>query len=139
MLCTCGKEFESKYHSKRYCTPDCYKTSHIHRLKALCHRAKTRSKEYNIPYNIDRDYIISLWNAQEGLCAITKRPFDLTVKKQRECVRPNSLSLDRITPKLGYIKGNLRLVTFQINCALNAFGDEALISMCKDILKHNAS
>ena len=138
MLCTCGLEFKSKFSLKKYCSSKCYKTNHLFRLKELCHRARTRAKEYNIPFDIDRDYIISLWKVQNGLCAITKRSFDLSIKDKPGPVHADALSLDRIIPKKGYVRGNLRLVTFQINCALNVFGDEALKSMCVDVLKQSA-
>jgi hypothetical protein len=45
----------------------------------------------------------------------------------------NSPSLDKIIPKLGYVRGNVRVVCYQVNMALGEYGEEKLIEMCKRV------
>ena len=43
-------------------------------------------------------------------------------------------SIDRIKPELGYIKGNVRLVTYQVNMAKGVYTDEDFFTMCSKAL-----
>jgi hypothetical protein len=48
----------------------------------------------------------------------------------------NSVSVDRIDPKIGYTMTNIRLVTYQANCAKLFGTDEQLFEFCRDVLTH---
>jgi len=78
-----------------------------------------------------------MWEDQQGRCALSGREFDLTKPKPHEKVRSNAVSLDKIDAQKGYTKDNVRLVCFQVNGALNQYGEKELISLCKDILEYN--
>lgn len=104
------------------------------RLNKLCAMAKNRSKVKNLPFDLTKDYLISIWT---GKCELTGVEFDLSPYLKKGQVNPNAPSIDRITPHLGYVKGNIRLVSYHVNVALSEFGLENLIKLSKDILNFN--
>jgi hypothetical protein len=97
--------------------------------------AKYRAEQKAIPFNISHEYLIGLWEGSEGKCKISNRSFDLTPTAKFGQVNMNAPSIDRIIPKLGYVQGNVRLVTYHVNVALSEFGIESLKVLCNDIIK----
>jgi hypothetical protein len=47
-------------------------------------------------------------------------------------------SLDRIIPNLGYVPGNLRIVSNFVNIAMNEWGEEALKAFVEAYAAHMA-
>jgi hypothetical protein len=50
-----------------------------------------------------------------------------------------STSVDRLNGRLGYVKGNVRLVCVAANLARNEWSDEDLIKLCEAIVEHAKS
>lgn len=150
-ICRCGKEFETNHSHKFYCTPSCQvkfsyedawkriKNDYKYRCKRLLHSAKYRAKQIKVNFNLTTEYLISLWEEQNGCCAVSGRKFDLSKPDKGLCVKPNSPSLDRINSKKGYVEGNIRFVCYQVNTALNQYGEEALIALCQDIINFKSN
>lgn len=150
-ICRCGTAFESKHFTKAYCSSKCQvhfskiaawnriKSDYRYRCCRLCGSAKYRAKKLNVSFNLDTKYLIDMWEEQQGRCAVSGRIFDLSRPDMYASTRANSPSLDRINSKEGYLKGNVRFVCYQVNTALNEYGEEALISLCKDILAFNGA
>lgn len=84
--------------------------------------AKNRARAKSLEFDLDRDHLISLWDDQDGCCALTGLKFELGATGIKGQVHPRAPSLDRITPSLGYVKGNIRLITYHMNVALSEFG-----------------
>ena len=82
--------------------------------------------------SITKDDILSMWDDQKGICALTGLPMDYTASK-RAYNRP---SVDRIDNSKGYHKDNVRLVWHFPNQAKNEFSDEQLFDLCEQITKH---
>ena len=80
--------------------------------------------------NITTDDIFSLWVDHDGCCAISGIKMTWGGSK----IKPNTLSLDRIDPKTGYFKGNVRLVCHAINAFRQQMSDEELLMMAKAIV-----
>lgn len=139
----CSSNFSSKLKGKRYCSKECQRISsknkewlktkveHRARLKQILAGAKNRAKLKQLPFDLDHSYLMSLWNEQSGLCAIVNRPFDLTMPQDKGIARYNAPSLDRIVPSLGYVKGNVRLVWYQINMAIGHYGMDSLFKLAE--------
>lgn len=106
-----------------------------YRVRRMLGAAKTRSVMKNVPFDIDFEYLIDLWESQDGACCICGRPFDLEPAKER--VNKNAPSLDRIIPELGYTKGNVRFVSWQVNAAISEYGLENFMNICKDVIEFN--
>lgn len=141
----CDIEFTTASSNKRYCTPTCQKAKcrkdewdrrklNPHdRCKKLLAGAKNRAKDKSVPFNIDCDYLEGLWELQESRCAVTSIPFNLTYSEKLREPRFDSPSLDRIVPELGYVRGNVRLVIYQVNVAIGPYGLEGLLETISHI------
>jgi len=91
-------------------------------------------KKRGLPCTITGADVAVLFDVQNGKCALTGRTLVFGSKGQQR----DSLSIDRIEPALGYVNGNVRLVTYQANMARGMFSDEELVSFCRAILKIGA-
>ena len=100
-----------------------YWTNKITSIKANC-RAR------GLDCTVDWRYLKALFDNQFGLCKLTGVPLVLS-RKKREL---HTCSVDRIKNNLGYIEGNVRLVTLQANFAKSEGNDLELIEFCKRVL-----
>lgn len=75
---------------------------------------KTTCNRNNIPFNLTLEDINDLWNRQKGLCYYTNIIMEGT-GKERGFQKWNAPSLDRQTPELGYVKGNVVWCCFAVN------------------------
>ena len=141
----CGKQFKTKRSYKLYCSSKCQisysrqqdwekkKVTPYNRCQALLSGAKNRSKTKNLSFDLDHEYLYNLWLEQDGRCQVTNEEFDLRRPEEGFSCRWNAPSLDRINPSKGYIKGNVRLVCYQINAAIGEFGLEHFLELCKKV------
>lgn len=91
--------------------------------------SKSNNKRSNRPFNIDIDYMYDLWKKQEGLCALTGYPMSLDGNTNLR------LSIDKIIPELGYVKGNVQWTLFAANRAKGDMSQDDFIIMCKMIIE----
>ncbi len=97
-------------------------------IRTRMHSAKQNAKRNpERAFTIDADYLYQLWKQQKGLCAISKEPM-LIVKTS-----PVSLSIDKIIPENGYVKGNVQWVVWAINRAKGDLDMHTFIYMCKRV------
>lgn len=85
----------------------------------LLSNARTRSKRFNLPFNLKKEDILV-----PALCPILK--FPLETKSKVNGGRFNAPSLDRIVPELGYVKGNVWVISRQANAMKNQATKEDL-------------
>jgi hypothetical protein len=90
-------------------------------------RARERAKRLNVPFNLDGSEIII-----PKLCPILKIPLKPGVRWPTD----NSPSLDRCTPELGYVKGNVMVISARANRIKNNANREELIKLAKWAMKH---
>jgi hypothetical protein len=83
-------------------------------IKQKIKNISLRCRKLNIPYNIDCQYLIDLYEKQNGLCFYTEEKMVTTVGLK---LNRNQLSVDRIIPNKGYVKGNIVLCLHIINNA----------------------
>lgn len=86
--------------------------------RKLCHKkdprkrmvlaAKNRAKKHNLEFNITKEDIII-----PKYCPILNIP--IFIKSGGKGPIDNSPSLDRINPKLGYVKGNVAIISSKAN------------------------
>lgn len=95
---------------------------------------RSRSRKKKLDFNISEEDIKDLWIKQNGLCAISGIKMNHSVLKGK--VKTN-LSVDRIDPLLGYIKGNIQLVCNIVNIMKSNMPTKDLIFFCKQIIKYN--
>ena len=80
------------------------------RLKRTLSLAKTRSKVYSLPFDLTLDYLISIYPKDE-MCPILNVPFVWGTRKNKEF----SPSVDRMVPEKGYVKGNVKFISYKAN------------------------
>jgi hypothetical protein len=96
-------------------------------ISKLFYKASQRNKEFSI----EKEYVISLFEKQNGLCAISgeKLTFD------KDNVSSN-ISIDRINSNLGYVEGNVQLVCAHVNIMKWNKSTEELIEWCEKIISN---
>jgi hypothetical protein len=96
--------------------------------------ARKSAVKRNIDFYITEQTIVDLWKKQKGKCALSG--FDLTLTHGTFTdPNPTKLSVDRIDSQLGYVPGNIQLITWQANAAKNVWSSQQLIDMCNAIAK----
>jgi len=83
-------------------------------IKRRIHSVKCKTKKNNIDFDLDSDYLIDLWEKQNGRCFYSNIEMNNSMK-QDGFQSWNGPSLDRVDPKLGYVKGNVVWCIFGIN------------------------
>lgn len=100
------------------------------RVLAAMRRVFNRDRDIEEP-NITVMYMVYIYMQQGGLCAMTGRKLTLGTWKEGQ-PDPDALSIDRIDSSRGYIKGNVRFVTYQANIAKGRFTDKQFYQFCQD-------
>ena len=116
----CHQEFTILASNHIYCDKCQGQANYRRKLAKLMAMAKNRAKSKLVDFDLDVDFLVEMWEDQQGCCALTGLPFKLDISDHR--VHPQCPSIDRIIPHLGYIKGNVRLITYHMNVALSEFG-----------------
>ena len=79
-------------------------------------------------WDLTPEYVISMYEEQEGLCALTGWPIGWAEKGLTATV-----SIDRIDSQEGYIQGNVQLLHKDVNMAKQQYSQEYFVSMCKAV------
>lgn len=116
----CGSYFDPSASNQKYCL-DCREVAineydsvykKAHRVKApwcrMVESAKTAAKKKHVPFDLTSEYIKSIWNNKCPMLGI-----DLSKGSSVRC--DASPSLDRIRPSLGYVKGNVHIISWRAN------------------------
>ena len=94
--------------------------------KRVYTRAKSRAKQFGIPFNISVEDIIV-----PDICPVLGIP--IVHHQGRKGYHPNSPSIDKIDPGLGYVKGNVRMISARANLLKNNASIEELEAVLKDL------
>lgn len=100
-------------------------------LKLMLHSAKNRATNTGKEFDIDLPYIKMLWSRQQGLCKLSKVPMSIGIGTKHK------VSIDRISSKKGYVKGNCQLVTSSINMAKLDLSQSEFVKLCKAVASNN--
>jgi len=79
-------------------------------------------------WDLTPDDIVTMWNDQEHVCALSGAPIGWSEKGLTATV-----SIDRIDSSEGYLKDNVQLLHKDINMMKQVFSQEYFISMCKAV------
>ena len=80
-------------------------------LSRLVSHAKSRAKKYDVPFSITTKYIKSIW-PEDNCCPILRTPFVVNKHHDSKCT---SATLDKIVPSLGYVEGNVIVISGKAN------------------------
>jgi len=79
---------------------------------------------------INQDYLMCLYDSQEGLCALSGIRMTWATGK----TAPTSISIDRIDNSKGYVDGNVRLVCVCVNAFKSTMSDEELLKIAQSLV-----
>lgn len=95
-------------------------------------RIKSTSKRLGLPFDLTPAYMVSIY-PEDGLCPYFKLPFI-----NGEGKHPMSASIDKIIPSLGYVQGNVRVLSRRANTIKNDCTDPAIFRrIADDLEKHH--
>jgi hypothetical protein len=103
-------------------------SSYKNYISTLLNHSSKRKKDYNI----DIQYLLNIYELQNGLCNISG--VEMTYK--HGSVSTN-ISIDRIDSDKGYIKGNIQLVCYIVNIMKNKFSVNDFLYFCNTIITFN--
>ena len=124
----CSEEIKSKRCDAKFCSNKCRNnhnnvnnySKHIFRV------TKKRALDNDIPFNLtEHDFIIP------DVCPI----LDIPLFRGKGSMSNNSPSIDKIIPELGYIKGNVWIISMRANRLKSDLSKEDLIKFCTKLLK----
>ena len=109
-----NKEKVSEYH-KAY-SADWYRANPE---RYLLYQARSRAKKFNLPFNLELSDLVV-----PDVCPILGIPLVRNVDGRGQS--HNSPSVDRILPELGYVKGNVQIISTRANVMKNDASPEEL-------------
>lgn len=131
ILCVhCGGEFPERQTTgpyRKFCSDACASTSYHnqHPIRGMLSTAKVRAKKAGVPFClVEKDIVIPTH------CPILGIP--LFRGKGKAGTRGNSPSIDRMVPKLGYVKGNVYMISHRAN----ALKSDATIEQIEALLSY---
>lgn len=93
---------------------------------------KSRAKKYNIPFDLDVDFLLEMYEDQDRKCNLSGE--EMTLGKDYW----SAVSVDKIDPYLGYIKSNVQLLTQRVNLMKSNLSNEEFITLIQKILKESS-
>ena len=104
----CRKDIRNLRADAKYCSIKCrnYYNHKNNYEKYLYTVTKTRATKRNIPFNLDIEDIVV-----PKKCPV----FNIPLKRGKGAMSNNSPSIDKIIPELGYIKGNVWIISMKAN------------------------
>lgn len=92
------------------------------KLKNLCTKAKLRNQEFDP--DIDWENLYDIWVEQNGRCAYSGMPLSI------ETNHPHTVSLDRTDSSKGYVRGNLKLLSWSVNKMKQDLKEDEFLELC---------
>lgn len=92
--------------------------------------ARHRAKKNNLPFNIELEDI-----SIPEYCPILEIKLERKEYGKNGSFQPSSPSLDKIVPELGYVKGNVIVISMKANAMKYNATKEELVNFSKNILK----
>jgi len=107
------------------------------RLYNLLEAARGRAKNKGLIIDIDLEFLINMYEEQNGKCKLTNIDFTFEKKEKSRHFNPFNPSIDKIDSNKGYTKDNVRLVCTIVNLALNNFGEGDFKIMCEAYINNS--
>jgi hypothetical protein len=138
----CGKEFQPRNKLHKVCEPRCAKKAYVNKDPERKKRdqdkynrtegkflssIKWRARKNNIPFNLTIEDIVF-----PSTCPVLGFPLKGNYDGGSGYHR-DSPSLDRINPKLGYVKGNVRIISSRANLLKSDATVEELEKVLEDL------
>jgi hypothetical protein len=93
--------------------------------------ARSRAKKDNISFDLTIEYLHAI--ATEN-CPVTNKPMDWDGEENNSLNRP---SLDKIIPELGYVQGNVAIISYRMNTKKNNLLEAELVQLLQYVQLHS--
>jgi hypothetical protein len=80
-------------------------------------------------------WALSAMEKQGRRCLLSGLPFKLDVLGTGKAPRPFAPSIDRIDSRGGYVRGNVRVVCWGVNCLLGTWGDKVAREIARGMVR----
>jgi hypothetical protein len=101
-------------------------------------RRRHRAARRGLPFAITPEMIYQKMEKNGFRCALSGMPFHLPRRddpsRNAMDIDPWAPSIDRIDHRLGYVPGNVRVVSIVANYALNRFGSDTLLQLAQGVV-----
>ena len=96
-------------------------------IQDLVGTARNHSKRRKVPYDITYEYLMEVYNKQQGRCYYTNTPMKLkgNGRLKKDLL---GISLDKLIPENGYVEGNVVLCCFGINLLKHTHTKDTMMS-----------
>jgi hypothetical protein len=99
-------------------------------LRAKSNNTKNRIKKKNFAFDIDGEYLLKQYQSQEGKCYYSKTP----IFHNKGTYDFDSISIERLDPDKGYVRGNVVLCAYGINSFKGIFTEKEFRGKLREIL-----
>lgn len=123
--CGCAGTYNLKARSK-HSNPDYCWEIIMHRIKLRCRRSK------KLTCSITVEYLKKLYHQQDGRCFYTRKEI-IPPYRYTRLFDKDILSVDRIDSSLGYVEGNICLVTKEINMMKQVLSHDRFVELCHTV------
>jgi len=132
--CTnCRKIFEKTSNTVTLCKEcNCKRVKSLSLETKIRNRAQQRARNNNLPFNLEKEDIII-----PEKCPVFGVP--LVVHSGSPGGKKFSPSIDRIIPELGYVKGNVRVISHLANQMKSHATQEELLTFANWVINHYKS
>lgn len=134
----CQSEINSQSFAHRYRNDESFRAKHAARGKAT-HRSSPRAAlRHSLHHAVRRfetvdpvtiDDLMNLWISQGGRCALSGIEMTWGNGEQNRIPSPFAVSLDRVDQKIGYVKGNIRLLCYCVNNFRGTMTDQQMMQV----------
>ena len=101
---------------------------------AMVESARKRACTRDIPFEVTVQWVADQLTSQGDRCLISGMPFQYVPSKAGTHRRnPRLPSLDRIDAPLGYTPSNIRIVLMAVNFAINEWGLDFYVDLCRRV------
>lgn len=104
-------------------------------LRMRFYAARDRANKKNLPFEITTEFLLDLWEKQDGKCAITNLP--MTYINDNGRIYTN-VSIDQKEPNKGYTFENTQLVCMAVNQLKSDLSMNEMLLICEAVV-NNAS
>jgi len=120
-------EWNAKLHEYREHKKRCGSLEDVkmRRRREMLYRARWRAKQQDLACDIKLEHIVI-----PAVCPISKRRFRFREGR----AHPDSPSLDRINPKRGYVRGNIRVICWLENNRKRDAGAQTILRLAQYVL-----
>lgn len=97
--------------------------------------ARSRAKKKGLPFNLTREYVINMFNEQDGLCYYSGLTMSIVKSDITKTHDPLKMSLDCVDPEKGYVEGNVVWCAYCVNALKLKMSKDDMVDICRAIVK----